>query len=107
MSSRTILMGTGRQSGKTTRLIDLADAFGAVIVTSNAESAKNIKHMAERSRKYVSVVPFTDLAKTRSEVEGRSVLVDDADRILEMVIGTHISAMSVCAFDWEHGHDHE
>ena len=98
-------MGTGRQTGKSTKLIDLADAFGAVVITPTAESAKNIKHMAEREHKYVEAIPFTDVAELHNKIKDRRVVVDDADRILESIIGAHVSAMTVNAFDWEHGHD--
>ena len=104
MSSRTLLMGTGRGTGKTTRIIDLADAFGAVIVTPTADSAKNIKHMAGNGMRSIETIPFTDMERMRERVGDRRVVVDDADRILEMVIGAHVSAMTVNARLWDAMH---
>lgn len=94
MSHRTLLVGVGRQTGKTTKLIGLADAFGATIVTPKKEMANCVTQMARRMGSEVSVVSLSmhDVGKLREG--GKPILVDDADLILEDILGVPISALT-------------
>lgn len=94
MSSRTLLVGVGRQTGKTTKLIGLANAFRATIVSPNKAMANNVMDMARRMGSEVDAVSLAthDIYKLREG--GKPILVDDADLILADVLGVPIAAMT-------------
>ena len=94
MSSRTLLVGIGRNTGKTTKLIGLANAFGATVVTPTNAMAVNVERMAQQMGAKVSATSFSERGIQGLRETERPIIVDDADLILEDVLGVSIAAMS-------------
>ncbi len=94
MSSKTLLVGIGRQTGKTTKLIGLANAFDATVVTPTNAMAVNVKRMAQQMGAKVSATSLQNNGIKELREAGRPIIVDDADLILEDVLGVSIAAMT-------------
>lgn len=103
MSGRTLLLGAGRQTGRTTRAIRLASAFGATLVVPDANRVQFIEQMARRMNVTVNVRTWDEVVARPPTLTG--VIIDDADSILERMLGCNLSAITVNAAPMEGGPD--
>lgn len=86
----------GRGTGKTTELIRIAAAEGRYIVVPNERMKRCVaKQAKDMGLNMLYPVAFEELPFHRRFVG--EVLVDEAQMILEKVIGAHINTMAVCA----------
>lgn len=99
---------SGRQTGKTTKLILLSAQTGGTIITFNRETAKSI--LLKANKMGVSIPEPIDIEKLMSEAYRNSisgnmsnVIVDDADRVLELILNkfnvASVDAISMCNND--------
>ena len=90
-----IIIG-GRGSGRTTELIKLSAENNIYIVCLNRSRALNIAAMA---REMGLTIPFpitvAELPIKRNSSWINEVYVDDADQVLESMIGVHISNITI------------
>lgn len=102
MSRNTLLIGTERATGRTTRAIQMAAAFNATIVTPNERMARSVLQRAREIGREVDVVSASAVMRG-SDIIRSSVIVDDADTILADVLHHPIAAMTICGTylkDW-------
>lgn len=100
MSSNTIIIGTGRQTGKTTKAIKLARAFDCPIVTPTRNMASNIYAMAQKIEgRGIRAISVDELAEPR-ERSFQRIIVDDADIILEELLRHPIAAVTIDGTEW-------
>lgn len=95
------IVGT-RGSGKSVRLVELSEKTGIPIVTINEQMARHIMHTARKMGAEipkVQVRPFT--AKSYGQAR-QPVLVDEAQMILERVLGSpvEVAVFSAHQFDF-------
>lgn len=97
----TIFVG-GRATGKTTRLLERANRTSLPIIAHN----QNMKRYLEReaaSRRLLNVKVWTleefKMRKLAGIEMAKEVLVDEAQLMLESVIGERVRAMTVATYD--------
>lgn len=99
---------SGRQTGKTEKLIKLSTQTGGTIITFNREAAKSI--LLKANKMGVSIPEPIDIEKLMSEAYRNSisdkmsnVIIDDADRMLELILKkfnvASVDAISMCNDD--------
>ena len=88
----------GRQSGKTTRLIEESSNTGKVIITMNEEHAKHIMRKANdmgvKIPQPVSVSKLQDLRGNRS-ARDLGVLIDEFEYVLYELLGVHVRGVAM------------
>lgn len=95
MSAKTLIAAVGRASGKTTRLIQLARSFDATILTTDAGRASFVRESARGLGANVRVMPFAQYVSSDGIDKTDHVVIDDADDILESLIGHGVSAITL------------
>ena len=96
MSARTVLIGTDRCTGKTTKAIKLAMAFNATLVEPDKAQAVNALSMAGRNAPNLKVVSFEEFVRTNND-DFSPIVIDGADAILSKLLNRDIAAMTVDA----------
>lgn len=96
MGARTVLIGTDRCTGKTTKAIKLAMAFNATLVEPDKAQAMNALKMAGRTAPHLKVVSFEEFVKAKNGDSG-PIVIDGADAILGNLLNRSIAAMTVDA----------
>lgn len=103
MSRDTLLIGTERCTGRTTRAIQIASAFGATIVTPNERMARYVMERAGQIGRNVDAVSVARLVADAGFKVSDRIIVDDADTILSNLLHHPIAAMTICGTylkDW-------
>ena len=103
MSRDTLLIGTERCTGRTTRAIQIASAFGATIVTPNEHMARHVMERAQQLGRNVDVISAIRLAEDAGFRVSDRIVIDDADTILSNILHHPIAAMTICGTylkDW-------
>lgn len=95
MSAKTLIAAVGRASGKTTRLIRLARSFDATILTTDAGRASFVRESARGLGANVRVMPFAEYVGLDGTDKTGHVVIDDADDILEALVGHGVSAITL------------
>lgn len=97
LSKRKIIVG-GRRSGKTTDLVKLSKELNIPILLTNHSQ----KHMVEKMAEYLDLeIPKPLVISGLSDVEKlkgtttKEVLVDQADMLLEALLGLNVKAMTL------------
>lgn len=95
MSMKKII--TPRQTGKTTRLIDISEKTGTYILTANRQRAVFVADLARRQNKKipfpVTVNEFRIGGLRGSHIN--RILIDDADAVLQEIFGVRIEAITM------------
>ena len=95
MSQNTLLIGTERCTGRTTRAIQIAAAFGSTIVTPNERMARYVMERASQIGRNVDVVSAARLIGGAELKTSDRIVVDDADTILSNLLHHPIAAMTI------------
>lgn len=87
----------GRRAGKTTDLIKLSAETGQYILVADFERARSVADLA-RKLKLKIPYPVTILEAQKYGFQDtfiRTILVDDADDVLQRILGVQIAAMTL------------
>ena len=90
-----MLIGTERCTGRTTRAIQIASAFGATIVTPDERMARHVMERAQQLGRNVDVVSAARLIGDAGLKISDRIVVDDADTILSNLLHHPIAAMTI------------
>lgn len=86
----------GRQTGKTTCLIEMSNETGYPILTTTQRMAQSIELMARRMNVNIPpVLSITEMPRKGTIMRGERVLVDDLGIVAEHIIGAEVVAASI------------
>lgn len=86
----------GRQTGKTTCLIEMSNQTGYPILTATRGMAENIELMARRVNVQIPpVLSLTGMPLKGAIMRGERVLVDELGLVAEYIIGAEVVAASI------------
>lgn len=86
----------GRQTGKTTCLIEMSNETGYPILTATQRMAQSIELMARRMNVHIPpVLSITEMPRKGTIMRGERVLVDDLGIVAEHIIGAEVVAASI------------
>ena len=97
------MIGTERHTGRTTRAIQIAAAFGATIVALDERMARATIERAKQIGRDVDVVSAARLVGDAGLKVSDRIIVDDADTLLCHLLHHPIAAMTICGTylkDW-------
>ena len=86
-----------RGSGKTTKLLSLAEEYGYVIIEPNAIMADRVRHMATEKGLNINVISAHELLYRQHGVIREKYLVDELEMFLASL---GIEGYSDCKKDW-------
>lgn len=91
-----IVINGGRGTGKTTRLIMLAASTNSIIVTHDAQAAKNIMVLSKEIGYPVEAVSAHAFFDERYRgKKTTNILIDELDAVLEGAFGVNVIASSI------------
>ena len=86
----------GRQTGKTTCLIEMSNETGYPILTATRVMADNIELMARKMNVQIPpVLSLSGMPLTGSLVRGERVIVDEVGLLIECITGAEVVAASI------------
>lgn len=84
-----------RCSGKTTELIKISAETDVPILVGNRQQSEYIKRMAHDLRLWIKDPYIISELKNSDRIPPNKILIDDAEYILQQLIGAEITAMTI------------
>ena len=90
-----IIISQERNSGKTTKLIKLANSSNGIIICSTISEKKSIKMMSNSLKLETNVMTVNEFKKCTKDYSQTKVYIDNLDRVLFQLLYVNIDYSTI------------